>query len=229
MPKSPTTRLGPACAGSARQRACLFSASTRLRHPAQREFGLDDADGADPARFDLGPRLAHHGIAGIGVGDAEEAAAALYGLDQVAGLGQRRRQRLVANHVDAGLEERAGDRVVHIVRRDDGNDLDAVGALGLRRRHLAVVGVDALGRQLSVLAREDGVLGIGAEGAGDQLIAVVQPRGDAVGAADEGAAPTADHAETLPARRHAARRAARRAMGYSAAARAASAGAGGCL
>jgi hypothetical protein len=44
-------------------------------------------------------------------------------------LGQRRCQWLVADDVDAGLEEGLGRRDVDIVGRDDGHRLDAVGPL----------------------------------------------------------------------------------------------------
>ena len=57
------------------------------------------------------------------------------------------RQRLVADHMDAGLDEGLRRRHMDIVWRDDGDNLDTVLALGFRFRHLAIVGIDTIGRQ----------------------------------------------------------------------------------
>lgn len=101
--------------------------------------------------------------------------------------------------MDAGLEEGSGRRRVGVVRRDDRDGVDAVSAALLALRHCGGVGIDPGGIEQEILARKAPALGIGGERAGDELPAVVQPRGDAVHRPDEGAASTADHAEAQAA------------------------------
>ena len=62
----------------------------------------------------------------------------LFGQQRFEGLGflQVQGQRLVANDVDAGVYEGLGRRHVHVVGRDDGHRLDAVGAFRFCFRHL---------------------------------------------------------------------------------------------
>ena len=86
------------------------------------------------------------------------------------------------------------------VRCDDGHDIDAILARRLGPGHLTVIGVAARGIEPQVSAGFDRPLRIGAERAGDQFIAVVEPRGDPVRLANEGATPSADHAEAKAGR-----------------------------
>ncbi len=64
----------------------------------------------------------------------------------------------------------------------------------LSLRHEPIIGVAARRIESQFATRFDRPLRIGAERAGDQFIAVVEPRSDAVRLADKGAAPAADHA-----------------------------------
>ena len=116
------------------------------RQPVLKELDLNHADGPKLARRHHGPRLAHHGIAREGVDDAEDEAALPHAADQVGGVGQRRRHRLLADHVDAAVEEGAGDGVVGVIGRDDADDVDAVLARGLGLGHMGIARVGALGR-----------------------------------------------------------------------------------
>ena len=72
---------------------------------------------------------------------------------ELLGLAPRRRQRLVADHVDAGLEEGSGGCRMDVVGRDDGDRLDAVLRPALASRHLVEVVVAAVRLQQQVLAR----------------------------------------------------------------------------
>jgi hypothetical protein len=89
---------------------------------------------------------------------------------------------------------------VQDVRRDDADNIDAVLARRLGLCHFAIIGVAARGIESQVAARFDRPLRIGAERAGDQLIAVVEPRSNPVRLADEGAAPASNHAQAQPGR-----------------------------
>ena len=132
---------------------------------------------------------AHHRVAGVVVGHARTTRPCL------------RRQRAEAasppcSVVASGLsqmtwmpafEEGLGDRRVQVVRRDDGDRLDAIAARRLGLRHRRVVGVACARGEAE---REPGAPRLrraGGERAGDQLVVVVEPRGDAMHGADEGA------------------------------------------
>ena len=170
----------------------------RLGRPGQpvlRIFDLHEPDHAEIAALDHLAHPPHQRIAGVIVGQREDAARLLdRGLDPLR-LGERNRQRLVADDVEARLEE--GDRRpgMHVVRGDDRNRLDPVGALRLGLRHGLVVVVDAVGGEAERFARAPRLLRRRRQRAGDELVLVVDPRGDAVNRADEGALPAAHHAE----------------------------------
>ena len=140
-------------------------------------------------------------MAGVVVGQPEHQTGAPHGLHQVERVLDRGGHRLVADHVDAGLEERLGDRMVEVVRGDDRDHVDAVVARRLLRRHLLEAAVGALGRDPKLCGRRPGALRLGAERARDQLVAVVETRGDPVHGADERALAAAHHAQAQPAAR----------------------------
>ena len=113
-------------------------------------------------------------------------------------FGERGRQRLVADHVDAGLEEGGGDRRMQMVGRDDDDRLDAVGPGRLGPRHLAVIGIAAVGGEADVGSRRGRVRRVGRQRAGHQRDLVVEPHRQPMHRADEGVAPAADHADPQP-------------------------------
>ena len=190
----------PDCAGSVRHAACFCPVASSLRgQPVLRVLRLDHADRAELARADPLARLAHQRVAGVVVGQAEHEAGAPHRPHQVERVVDRGRHRLVADHVDAGLEERLGGGMVDVVRGDDRDRVDAVVARRLLLRHLLEAGIGALGRDPQLRGRRPGPCRIGAERARDQLVAVVQTRGDAVHGADERALAAADHAQAQPA------------------------------
>ena len=150
------------------------------------------------ARRDHLARLPDHGVAGVVERHDELALPRPRQRHQRLGLGERRRQRLVADHVDAGFEEGGGDRRVQMVGRDDDHGLDAVGPGRFGARHLAVVGIAAVGGESDLGRRRRGILRIGGQRAGDQRDLVVEPHRQPVHGADEGVAAAADHADPQP-------------------------------
>ncbi len=116
-------------------------------------------------------------------------------LGELLGVAQVGGERLVADDVDAALQEGACHGEMHVVGRDDGDRLDAVLQPALAPRHLLERAVAAVFAQPELQAGGLGALRLGGERAGNQLVLVVEPRGDAVHAADEGALSAAHHAE----------------------------------
>ena len=133
------------------------------------------------------------------MGDRKDEAARVSKPLQLFGLGAAGGQRLVANHMDTGLEESLRGRGMHVVGRDDCHGLDPVRPVPLACRHGCEIGVDAVRRKADILTRRAAPLRIGGERPGHHLPAVVEPRDHPVRRADEGAAPATDHAEPKPA------------------------------
>ena len=174
----------------------------RLGRPGQpvlRILGLNETDLAEFARPNHLAHAAHQGIAGVIMGQREDEARLLDRGLHLLRLGQAHRQRLVADDVDPGLEERVGRPGVDVVRRHDRDRLDPVGPLGLRLRHALVVVVDAIAGEAEALARAARLLGRRRQGAGDQFIMVVDARGDAMHGADERPLAAPHHPEPDPA------------------------------
>ena len=167
----------------------------RPGQPVLRIFDLHQPKDAEIAALDHLAHPAHQRIAGVIVGEGEEAARLLDRRLHPLGFGERHRQRLVADDVDARLQEGDGRPGVHVVGGDDRNRLDPVRPLGLRLRHALVVVVDAVGRKSKGFARPARLLRRRRQRAGDQFVLVVDARGDAVHRADEGALAAAHHAE----------------------------------
>ncbi len=118
--------------------------------PVLRVFGLHHADLAQFTGGDHLARLAHHRVAAVVVRQCEQLAAAPDHFGQRQRVGQVAGQRLVADDVDAGLQEGRGDARVQMVRRDDRDHVDAVLALRLGLGHRGEVGVGALRRDVQL-------------------------------------------------------------------------------
>ena len=198
LPMSPMAPP-PDCAGSVRQAACFCPVVLERRgQPVLRILGLDHPDPAELARRDPLARLAHHRKAGVVVGQPEHEAGAPHGLDQVERVVEVGGQRLVADHVDPGLEERLRGRMVDVVRGHDRDRVDAVVARGLALGHLREAAVGALGRDAQLGGRRFGPRRIGRQRARHQLVAVVEARRDPVHSTNERALAAAHHAEPQP-------------------------------
>jgi len=83
---------------------------------------------------------------------------------------------------------------VDVVRRNDGDGVDAVWALDSAVAISAEGGVGAVWGDVEVLAAFAGFFGVGGEGGGYQFEVVVDARGYAVDCADEAAWAAAYHA-----------------------------------
>ncbi len=159
---SPIAAAGAGALGVGPPRRLLLSvALDRVGQPVLRILGLHHADVAEDAGLHHLARLPDHRVAGVVVGQHEDLAALLDQRGELLGVGQRRGQRLVADDVDAGLEEGLRRRIMHVVRRDDRHRLDAVGPRRLGPRHLRVVDVGAVGLEAELRARGAGALGVG--------------------------------------------------------------------
>ena len=80
----------------------------RLRQPVLGIFDLDQPDFAEIARLDHFARAPHQGIAGVIMRDRENQAGLVGGRLEFLRLGERSRQRLVADDVNAGLQKGVG-------------------------------------------------------------------------------------------------------------------------
>ena len=89
--------------------ALLFE---RHRQPAERELGLHDSQTSDRALGDEHARMTHHRVAGIIVGDGEQAIGFRRPLNEIASVFEPGSERLVADHMNAAIEECGGDGVM---------------------------------------------------------------------------------------------------------------------
>ena len=141
-------------------------------------LGLHDPHRAElPVGHHL-PGLPDHRVAGVIVGQREDAARLVHQLGELARVLERRGHRLVADDVDAAIEERLGGREVDVVGRDDRHHVDPVLAARLALGHLGKVAVAAGRVDAELLARGLRLLRRRGECAGHQLVAPVQPGGD---------------------------------------------------
>src|SRR5205807_8672032 len=106
-----------------------------------------------------------------------------------------RAERLVADDVNAGPEKRGGDRRMQMIRGHDRHRFDAVLARGLARGHCGEVVVGAIPVEPKLQSRRDRAARLGRQGPGHEHVLVVEPCGDAVHRADEGALPAPHHAQ----------------------------------
>ena len=95
--------------------------------------------------------------------------------------------------MNARVQEGDGRACVQMVRGDDANGADAVGAGGLGHSHVPIAVIAA--RQSQFRRRGAGAGRVRGQRPRDQRELPVQPRGDAVNATDEGPRAAADHAK----------------------------------
>ena len=158
---------------------------------------VDDADLAQHALLDHRGHLVQQRMAGEAVGHADDEALLIGQRLDFLAFGDGEEQRLLADHVQTGLEAGLGDLVVSEVRRGDGDDLDAVLALGLFSDQRLVVGIEATFVDAELDAEVLAARRVDVEGAADQLVGGVVPKGaGAVLVADLASPPAADHSPT---------------------------------
>ena len=173
----------------------VAGAFEQRRQPALVVFDDHLADLAELAAGDHVPRLPHQRVAGVVVGDGEDDAGFLGRSEQVVRLLGGMYQRLVADDVDAGLGERLGHRVVHVVGRDDADEVDAFAGRAaqfvfeqrLPGRVVAVVG------EAEFAPGGERLFGARRQRAGGELHLAVERHCPTMYAADEGALAAADH------------------------------------
>ena len=124
--------------------------------------------------------------------DGEQAAVLPRARDQVAGLREIVRHRLVADDVESGVQRRRRKRVVRVVRRHDRHGIDAVGAKLFLRQHVGHVAVAAFRGESHRGAGSPGASGIAGKHAGDRAPPAIHFRGAAMHAADPRVRPAAD-------------------------------------
>lgn len=166
--------------------------------PALGVFDEDTAKGAEGTGPDAGASLADHGVAGVVVGEHEEAAGFFDEADEGLSVGEGGGEGFVANHIKACFEGEPGGGVMEVIGGDDGDEVHALfgGKLGFAGDHGVHVGVAAMGRDEPVVAGVAGTLGVGAEGSANEFDGTVEGGGHAVDGTDEGALTSADHAHT---------------------------------
>jgi hypothetical protein len=126
----PVVSVGPV------SQSCGYSAWTRRSSPAH---------------------PAHQRVAGVIVGEREDEARLLHRGLHLLGFREAHRQRLVADHMNAGFEKRISRARVHVVRRNDGHRFDAVLACRLRLRHRFEIVINTIGREAERSARAPGL------------------------------------------------------------------------
>ena len=166
------------------------------REPPLAVLHDDLAQLAELAVRDHVARVPHERVARVVVGHAEDGALAAHELDQLARLRRGVHERLVADHVEARLDRGLGDRVVHVVRRHDDDEIDAVVR---RARELAVEqllpgAVGPVVGDAEIPRRVPRARRIRGERARGQHRLLVERGGGAVDGSDERVAAAADHA-----------------------------------
>ena len=161
-------------------------------------LNVDHADVAEIAVAHHGARLPDERKAGVVEGLAEDEAGRPDALHQVERVVELRRQRLVGDDVETGIEGGNGERIVAVVRGHDRDHFHAVGAGSLPGKHLVGRAVGAVGGDAERHALLPRLVGAGGKHRGDDLEIVVKARGRAMDRPDEGARAAADDAEAKP-------------------------------
>lgn len=167
----------------------------RLRQPVLDVSAVHRHDAAEFARCHHFARLPRHGVTGVVQCDEEAALLGFRQRHQRLSFGKRRRQRLVADDVDAGFQKSSGDRRTQMGGRDDDHRLDAVRPRRFGLCHRMVVSIAALRRDADLGGRCRGVFGIRRQRTRHQRDLVVEPYGQPMNRADEGVAAASNHAD----------------------------------
>ena len=170
----------------------------RGRQPVLRVLYLNNAKRPEFARLHHLARLPHHRVAGVIVRQTKDQAGSLYRLLQVQSILECRRHRLVANHVDFGIQKLFRIGVVQMIRRDNGHHFNSVRAARFRRSHFLESSVRARNKKL--LRGNHTFPRIRTQRRGNQFVAVIHARGNPVHGANKRARPASYHAQAQPPR-----------------------------
>jgi hypothetical protein len=168
----------------------------RRGEPALRVLGDDLANGAQLAVPHQIARLLDQRVAGVVVREREHDVLLIHETAQRFRVAEGGRHRLVADDVEAFLDEGPRDVEVQNIGRDDAYEVDALSLrqLGFLPRHLFVGAVHAPRVEVQFLALPARLVGVGGEGAGDEFDFAVERGGAAMHFADERAGASPDHA-----------------------------------
>ena len=155
---------------------------------------VDDTDLPQHALPDHRGHLVRQRVAGKSVGYADDEALLIGEPLDFLAFGDGEEQRLFTHHVETGLQTGFRDLIVREVRRGDGYDLDAVLALGLSGDQRLVVEIKAFLIHAELDAEVLAARRIDVEGAADQFVGGVVPKGAGpVLVADLAGPPASDH------------------------------------
>jgi hypothetical protein len=146
---------------------------------------VDLAHLADLAGLHHRAGLPDHRVGAVVVGKAEHQAGLAHLAHERQRVGEGGRHRLVADHVQPGLESRQRRGGVMGVGRHDRNNVDAIGSGALGRDHRLDVRVGPCLGHVCCLCGGTTPLRVGGERSGHQVVEAVEPRGGAVDRADE--------------------------------------------
>ena len=113
---------------------CVFDLG---REPALDVFDLHQPQRTQRAVADQLACVARHRVRRIAVRDREQAPLPARARDEIAGLREIVRDRLVAKNVESGIERCRSVRIMRVVRRHDRDRVDAIGARALLVEQLA--------------------------------------------------------------------------------------------
>ncbi len=167
----------------------------RRAQPVLRVLDLDHSNGSELALCDHLPRLPHHRISGVIVGEPKYPSGAPHCLRQLLRLFESGGERFVADYMDSGFKEGFGDLVMRIVGSNDRHRIDFVFARRLCAGHFRITAVGAIGREMKLQPGLAAALRIGGERPSHQLEMIVEPGGNAMHSADKCARPAAHHAQ----------------------------------
>jgi hypothetical protein len=164
-------------------------------HAALQVFDLHQPDIAEHALTHQETRVSRHRIGRVAMRDREQPATRVHLAQQVAGLGEIVRHRLVADDVQAGIERRRGIRVMGVVGRHDGQRIGTVVAGAFARQQLGDVAVTAHRVQPECSTGIARTLRVTGEHAGHDLPVAVEFGRAAVHFTDPGAGPATDDSQ----------------------------------
>lgn len=158
------------------------------------EFSNNQPHAAKIAARHHGAHVAHQCIARIAVVDRADAPCLARETDNLLSLGDGHRHRLLAQHVEARLEEFARDLEMRGVGCRNRDKVDPVRPLHLARQHLTPVAIAAIGCKAQPLAERPSFRSTMIECSGHESEFSINRRTQAVGRSDLAAIAAADHA-----------------------------------
>src|SRR5580704_4908975 len=171
----------------------------RRGEPILRVFDLHEAKLAEFAGSDHFARLTNDGVAGVVVCETENFAGFFDQLRESLRVFDGGREWLVADDVEAGFEKGFCGAEVEMIRRDDRDGVDAIGALRFGGGHFGEAAVRSVRGDVEIARGGASALGTRGESGGDEFPAIVDARGDAMDGGDDAAGFASFYAEAMAA------------------------------